>query len=151
MATMEYPGNCELCIHINENEDDPNTPCGQCLHSHIVNTDRYSNMYEEKLPVNADHTVDRLLIHGAICDEIKNLYKRKNADYGDSFSRARKEVPFYTLGKLYDKFSRYKNLTINGEQSALVDESLDDTLMDMANYCIMELMERQYERGKGRR
>lgn len=85
--------------------------------------------------------------HAGICDSIKELYARKNADYGNSFASARKEVPFYTLGKLYDKFSRYKNLTLNGEESAQVNESLDDTLLDMANYCIMELAERKVERG----
>lgn len=90
--------------------------------------------------------MDKLTIHAGICDSIKNLYQRKNADYGDSFGKARKAVPNYTLGKLYDKFSRYMNLILNGEGSAQVDESLDDTLMDLANYAIMELTERKLER-----
>ena len=38
------------------------------------------------------------------------------------------------------------NLTIKGETSAQVDESLDDTLMDLANYAIMELTERRLEK-----
>lgn len=90
--------------------------------------------------------MDKLTIHAGICDSIKDLYQRKNADYGDSFAKARQAVPNYTLGKLYDKFSRYMNLTINGEGSAQVDESLDDTLMDLANYAIMELTERKLEK-----
>lgn len=90
--------------------------------------------------------MDKLAIHAGICDSIKDLYQRKNADYGDSFAKARKAVPNYTLGKLYDKFSRYMNLTIKGETSAQVDESLDDTLMDLANYAIMELTERRLEK-----
>lgn len=90
--------------------------------------------------------MDKLTIHAGICDSIKTLYQRKNADYGDSFAKARQAVPNYTLGKLYDKFSRYMNLTINGEGSAQVEESLDDTLMDLANYAIMELTERKLEK-----
>lgn len=90
--------------------------------------------------------MDKLTIHAGICDSIKDLYQRKNADYGDSFAKARQTVPNYTLGKLYDKFSRYMNLTINGDGSAQVDESLDDTLMDLANYAIMELTERKLEK-----
>lgn len=89
--------------------------------------------------------MNKLEIHAGICDGIKDLYQRKNADYGDSFAKARKAVPNYTLGKLYDKFSRYMNLTIKGETSAQVDESLDDTLMDLANYAIMELTEWYFE------
>jgi len=88
----------------------------------------------------------KLAVHAEICDNIKDLYKRKNADYGDSFAMARKEVPNYTLGKLYDKFKRYMTLTVNGEQTAQVDETLDDTLMDLANYAIMELTERKCEK-----
>ena len=90
--------------------------------------------------------MDKLEIHAGICDGIKDLYRRKNADYGDSFAKARREVPNYTLGKLYDKFSRYMNLTRQGEQTAQVAKSLDDTLMDLANYAIMELTERKLEK-----
>lgn len=88
----------------------------------------------------------KLAVHAEICDTIKGLYQRKNADYGDSFGKARKVVPNYTLGKLYDKFMRYMNLSLKGEQTAQVDESLDDTLMDLANYAIMELTERRLEK-----
>lgn len=90
--------------------------------------------------------MDKVQVHAEICDNIKDLYKRKNADYGDSFAKARREVPNYTLGKLYDKFQRYMTLTRNGEHTAQVDETLDDTLMDLANYSIMELTERKCEK-----
>ena len=90
--------------------------------------------------------MEKLEVHASICDGIKDLYRRKNADYGDSFGKARKVVPNYTLGKLYDKFSRYMNLSLAGEDTAQVDESIDDTLMDMVNYAIMELTERRLER-----
>lgn len=42
--------------------------------------------------------MDKLKIHAGICDGIEDLYRRKNADYGDSFAKARREVPCYTLG-----------------------------------------------------
>lgn len=90
--------------------------------------------------------MDKVQVHAEICDNIKELYKRKNADYGDSFAKARREVPNYTLGKLYDKFQRYMTLTRNGEHTAQVDETLDDTLMDLANYAIMELTERKSDK-----
>ncbi len=89
---------------------------------------------------------NKVQVHAEICDNIKDLYKRKNADYGDSFAKARREVPNYTLGKLYDKFQRYMTLTRKGEHTAQVDETLDDTLMDLANYAIMELTERKWQK-----
>ena len=87
-------------------------------------------------------------VHAGICDAIKDLYARKNADYGDSFAKARREIPHYNLVKLYYKFSRCMNLSRLGEQNAQVAESLDDTLMDLANYAIMELTERKMEKEK---
>jgi len=38
------------------------------------------------------------------------------------------------------KFNRLKNL-IKGEQALVTDETTEDTLLDMANYCIMLKME----------
>ena len=45
-----------------------------------------------------------------------------------------------------DKLERLKTLLGKGEQAQVIDEVVDDTLMDMANYCIMELIERKFER-----
>lgn len=82
--------------------------------------------------------------HSEICDTIKELYIKKNADYGNSFGNARKAVPFYTLGKLYDKFSRINKLMRDPARNVF-DETIEDTLLDLANYCIMELAERRWE------
>lgn len=79
-------------------------------------------------------------MHKQIVAELSETYRKKNADYGDSFAHARKEVPHYTLGRIYDKFSRYKNLSLSGRASE-IDETVTDTLLDMANYCIMEVIE----------
>lgn len=93
-------------------------------------------------------TVEKLgnAVHKKICDDIHDLYVKKNADYGDSFGKARKTIPNYTLGKLYDKFSRYMNLTLSKEDPKVKEESIEDTLLDMANYCIMELTEKRMEK-----
>lgn len=82
--------------------------------------------------------------HMEILEHLNEVYIKKNSDYGDSFSKARKDVPNYTLGKLYDKFERFKNLTLNGNQQ-VDDEAIEDTLLDMANYAIMEVMEIKLE------
>lgn len=44
--------------------------------------------------------------------------------------------------RLEDKLNRLKALTRNGNQQ-VNDESIDDTLMDLANYAIMTLVERR--------
>ena len=42
--------------------------------------------------------------------------------------------------RLGDKFSRFKTLTQSGGQQ-VADESIRDTLMDLANYAIMTILE----------
>ena len=87
--------------------------------------------------------VNKVLLHNEICQILNDMYAKKNADYGDSFSKARQEIPNYTLGKIYDKFSRYRN--IMNSNPLVGEETIRDTLMDLANYCIMELIEMHLE------
>ena len=75
-----------------------------------------------------------------ITDNMADLYERKNKDYGDSFSNSLDEFGVIAgVVRLSDKMSRIKALTKNGEQLVL-DESIKDTLQDLANYSIMTMM-----------
>lgn len=84
---------------------------------------------------------EKVVKHKTICDELNALYARKNHDYGDSFHQTFVEegmaMPRIRLG---DKFSRFKTLTRSGGQQ-VTDESIRDTLMDLANYAIMTILE----------
>lgn len=88
----------------------------------------------------------KFCLHKDFCDTLNIIYRQKNHDYGDSFAKVRSVVPNSILVRLMDKFERLKTLLGKGEQAQVIDESIDDTLMDMANYCIMELVERRLER-----
>ena len=37
--------------------------------------------------------MNKIEIHKTLCDQLNDIYSRKNADYGDSFMKVRKEVP----------------------------------------------------------
>jgi len=90
----------------------------------------------------------RTEIHKMLCEGLNVLYSEKNADYGDSFRMVRKRIPHAILVRLHDKLNRLTNLMINGGQ-CVADESIDDTLTDLANYAIMELVERRFDELKG--
>lgn len=80
-------------------------------------------------------------LHTEICEELKDLYKRKNADYGDSFHKTFIEEGMAMARiRLTDKLERFKRLTKSGEQN-VKDESIRDTLIDLANYAIMTIVE----------
>lgn len=36
--------------------------------------------------------MDKIEIHKKICEELNEIYAKKNADYGDSFSKLRNEL-----------------------------------------------------------
>ena len=79
-------------------------------------------------------------VHMSICEDLNELYARKNADYGDSFGKSFEEYGL-TMAciRLEDKLNRIKALS---KQDARVsDERIEDTLMDLANYAIMTLVE----------
>ena len=85
--------------------------------------------------------IDKPMKHADICSFLNDTYKRKNHDYGDSFAQLRNRLPNAILTRLFDKYLRLETL-LNGATQEVKDESINDTLMDMANYCIMELVER---------
>lgn len=95
---------------------------------------------------NPELVKEKVTQHKLICDTLTSIYRQKNHDYGDSFAKVRSVVPNAILVRLMDKLERLKTLLGKGEQARVVDESIYDTLIDMANYCIMELIERQFER-----
>lgn len=79
--------------------------------------------------------------HMELCKELNALYERKNHDYGDSFHQSFEEEGMAMVRiRLSDKLNRLKALTKHGGQQ-VKDESIRDTLIDLANYAIMAVME----------
>ena len=81
------------------------------------------------------------MTHEEICRWLTELYMAKNADYGNAYALLREEFPASICYRLTDKLNRLKTL-YRGDGGKVKDEIIDDTLMDIANYAIMELMER---------
>lgn len=81
-------------------------------------------------------------IHKKICEQLGVIYAKKNADYGDSFAKSMKEYGMtMPCIRLEDKLNRLKSLTIGNNSQQVNDESIEDTLLDLANYAIMTLIE----------
>lgn len=80
--------------------------------------------------------------HLKLCMELNDLYSKKNHDYGDSFHLSFLEegmaMPRIRLG---DKLNRFKTLTRGRDILQVKDEALRDTLIDLANYAIMTVLE----------
>ena len=77
--------------------------------------------------------------HKKLCDLMHEIYIKKNSDYRNSFSDLYDEYgSIISEIHIREKFDRFKQLRTNESQ---VGESIEDTLMDMANYCLLTLLE----------
>lgn len=76
-----------------------------------------------------------------VMNELFELYVAKNSDYGDSFNDLLSEFGLITVViRLQDKMNRLKTIAKNDGEYSVKDETIRDTLMDLANYSIMALM-----------
>ena len=85
-----------------------------------------------------------------IVSEMADTYEKKNADYGNSFETTLDKWGVNIgLARIEDKFNRITSLLSSSDQK-VKDESIDDTLKDMATYTIMLLMWLQKPKCSGR-
>jgi len=119
---------CSLCISSSDGDETP--------------TEWIPAEEKREMPEQPEPTSSKATTHAAICSDLTALYERKNHDYGDSFGKGFKEYGMtMPCIRLEDKLNRLKSLLKSGAQ--VKDESIDDTLMDLANYAIMTLIERK--------
>ena len=86
--------------------------------------------------------LDRIFMHKVIVDKLHDVYERKNHDYGGSFTELFEKYGMVSpMIKITDKFKRLESLC-NKEEDSKIKESINDTLIDLANYAIMTVIER---------
>jgi hypothetical protein len=87
--------------------------------------------------------------HKRVCYELNRIYDQKNRDYGNSFGTSYKDYGLVMAAiRIGDKYNRLHNLTSrNVDVQHVQDESIRDTLLDLANYAIMTVMEMDAEDG----
>lgn len=87
--------------------------------------------------------MNRIERHFEIVTALNQLYASKNSDYGNSFGETYQKLGIISaLTRISDKYNRLVSLATKPEEERKVkDESIQDTLLDMANYCIMTVIE----------
>lgn len=115
----------------------------------IYYTNISRDIYNRLLSKKWEQLQDNKLTKGSLTDvelfkkfttDMLGTFKKKNADYGNSFHKSfEKFGPIAGVVRLSDKMSRIESL-IN-KDAQVKSESIEDTLLDMANYSIMLLIE----------
>lgn len=78
-----------------------------------------------------------------IVKEMREIIIKKNNDYGDDNIGALGVRGIFV--RLWDKLSRLKELVWLNKEQKVLDEKIEDTLKDLANYAIIMLI---FLRGK---
>jgi hypothetical protein len=81
--------------------------------------------------------MDRVTQLEKIQNECKQIFEKKNKDYGDAFAQ---HGTVGVLVRISDKMSRFTNISKRGLEISVEDETLKDTLMDLHNYAAMAIM-----------
>jgi len=81
--------------------------------------------------------MDRVAQLKKIQNECKQIFEKKNKDYGDAFAQ---HGTVGVLVRISDKMSRFTNISKRGLEISVSDETLKDTLMDLHNYAAMAIM-----------
>lgn len=78
--------------------------------------------------------------HKKILDEMADTFSKKNLDYGNAFEEVLDDLgASYAVGRLKEKHKRLTQLVTSNKQE-VDDESIEDTLLDMANYAVLTIM-----------
>lgn len=76
-----------------------------------------------------------------VANQMVDTYKRKNADYGDSFGASLdKYGPVAAHVRMSDKINRLQSLVVRRQEAQVKDESIADTFLDLACYAIMTMV-----------
>ena len=82
-----------------------------------------------------------VVIFRKLAAALASQYQRKNEAYGNSFGKSVKRYGIISaLTRMSDKWNRLESLLIDGNKNNVSDESVDDTLLDLATYCIMTVL-----------
>lgn len=80
-----------------------------------------------------------------VINNLKETFLKKNHDYGSSVKKnydkfeayGKNEGLKYVFGRIAEKHDRLENLIYGDHTNQVTDESVEDTLLDMANYAIL--------------
>lgn len=100
-------------------------------------TIKFKTVTEIEVPIElVDNNVETF---ASIVKEMTELYAKKNHDYGNSFDEGCDKIGTgYPLGRLLDKMNRL--IACMGKEDEMqINESIEDTLTDLACYSVMTL------------
>lgn len=138
-----------LCIDEKQEEFNKLTDMDTKSHNKVEEQKVINFEEKHRVPAGSDYDLDKVNVvqttaaispgtsFGNICASMIELHDKKNADYGDAFTKSMNIFGSpYLLSRLHDKLQRLINISL-GTEVRVTDETVLDTLMDLACYAVM--------------
>lgn len=107
-----------------------------------ISSEDFSSTHETEKTTAETYNDQLVREHKELTTYLSSLYELKNKKYGDSFGQSVREFGYISaLTRMSDKYNRLKQLIMSNQTGSDTDESLKDTLVDLANYCLMTVLE----------
>lgn len=92
--------------------------------------------------VKMNETERKIEMFKEITEDMVETFSKMNRDYGNSFGKTHKEYGMKAyLVRVTDKLNRLKSLSERSEGPLVEDEGVENMLLDIATYSVMELIE----------
>lgn len=114
-----------------------------CFKDDITYSDRIEGLLHITSIARAayQHYAQVTLSMAEISQEQLYTYRKKNADYGNAFEKSMDEDGLLVAKiRIGDKIRRINSLIKNNGEGQVKDEKLEDTYLDLANYCVMTIL-----------
>lgn len=114
-----------------------------CFKDDITYSDRIEGLLHITSIARAayQHYAEVTLSMAEISQEQLYTYRKKNADYGNAFEKSMDEDGLRVAKiRIGDKIRRINSLIKNNGEGQVKDEKLEDTYLDLANYCVMTIL-----------
>lgn len=114
-----------------------------CFKDDITYSDRIEGLLHITSIARAayQHYAEVTLSMAEISQEQLYTYRKKNADYGNAFEKSMDEDGILVAKiRIGDKIRRINSLIKNNGEGQVKDERLEDTYLDLANYCVMTIL-----------
>jgi hypothetical protein len=73
---------------------------------------------------------------------MSDTFAKKRHDYGQTTEETYKKFgPVSMLTRMHDKMGRLDTLLVSGDVNHVKDEKVEDTLLDLANYALITILE----------
>ncbi len=85
---------------------------------------------------------EEIVVFNTLTKQMSDTFAKKRKDYGQTTTETYDKFgPVSMLTRMHDKMGRLDNLLGRAQENNVLNESIEDTLLDLANYALITILE----------